>query len=89
MTWVVGAGEIDGFVDDLADRLAAGPPRALAQTKALLNQGADATLAEALAGETRSQILNFAGTDAAEAYAAFAEKRTPRFTGGWPAKPKE
>lgn len=89
VTWVVGAGEIDGFVDDLADRLAAGPPRALAQTKALLNQGADATLAEALAGETRSQILNFAGTDAAEAYAAFAEKRTPRFTGGWPAKPKE
>ncbi|WP_046317066.1 enoyl-CoA hydratase-related protein [Mycobacterium sp. UM_Kg1] len=83
VTWVVGAEEIDAFVDDLADRLAAGPPRALAQTKALLNQGADATLAEALANETRAQIANFAGTDAAEAYAAFAEKRPARFTGGW------
>lgn len=87
VTWVVAVEEIDGFVDDLADRLAAGPPRALAQTKALLNQGADTTLPDALANEARAQILNFAGTDAAEAYAAFAEKRTPRFTGGWPAKP--
>ncbi|GFG70783.1 enoyl-CoA hydratase/isomerase family protein [Mycolicibacter senuensis] len=86
VTWVVDAGEIDGFVDELADRLAAGPPRALAQTKALLNQGADCTLPEALTNESRAQLVNFAGTDAAEAYAAFAEKRTPRFTGGWPAK---
>lgn len=86
VTWVIGAGEVDGFVDDLADRLAAGPPRALAQTKMLLNQGADCTLAEALLNESRAQLVNFAGTDAAEAYAAFAEKRTPRFTGGWPAK---
>jgi 2-(1,2-epoxy-1,2-dihydrophenyl)acetyl-CoA isomerase len=66
--------------------LAAGPPRALAQAKALLNQGADTTLPAALMNESRAQIVNFAGTDAAEAYAAFAEKRTPRFTGGWPAK---
>ncbi|RRR44898.1 enoyl-CoA hydratase [Mycolicibacter terrae] len=86
VTWVVGADEIDDFVDDLADQLAAGPPRALAQTKALLNQGADTTLSAALINETRAQIVNFAGTDAAEAYAAFAEKRSPRFTGGWPPK---
>lgn len=86
VTWVVAADEIDGFVGDLADRLAAGPPRALAQTKTLLNQGADCTLPEALMNESRAQIVNFAGTDAAEAYAAFAQKRTPRFTGGWPAK---
>src|SRR5690625_195255 len=86
VTWVVGAGEIDDFVDDLAEKLAAGPPRALAQTKALLNQGADTTLPDALVNESRAQIVNFAGTDTAEAYAAFAEKRTPRFTGGWPPK---
>ncbi|OBH14896.1 enoyl-CoA hydratase/isomerase family protein [Mycolicibacter sinensis] len=86
VTWVVGADEIETFVDDLADQLAAGPPRALAQTKALLNQGADTTLSAALINETRAQIVNFAGTDAAEAYAAFAEKRSPRFTGGWPPK---
>ncbi|HEU4362861.1 MAG TPA: enoyl-CoA hydratase-related protein [Mycobacterium sp.] len=83
VTWVVAAAEINDFVDDLAARLAAGPPVALAQTKALLNQGAAATLREALAGESRAQVGNFAGCDAAEAYAAFADKRTPRFTGQW------
>lgn len=87
VTWVVGAEEIDGFVDDLADRLAAGPPVALAQTKALLNQGADTTLSHALANESRAQVGNFGGSDAAEAYAAFAQKRTPVFTGRWTATP--
>lgn len=82
VTWVVAAEEIDGFVDDLTGRLAAGPPRALAQTKALLNQGADTTLPDALANESRAQIANFAGSDAAEAFAAFTQKRPPRFTGG-------
>lgn len=75
--------KIDAFVDDLAGRLAAGPPFALAQSKALLNDGANATLREALANEARAQPGNFATADSAEAYAAFAEKRTPPFTGRW------
>ena len=75
--------EIDGFVKDLADRLAAGPPIALAQTKALLNQGADGTLRDALANEARAQVGNFATADAALAYAAFAPRRQPSFTGRW------
>lgn len=83
VTWMVPAGEIDAFVDDLGARLAAGPPVALAQTKALLNENADRTLREALAGEARAQGVNFGTTDPREAYAAFAEKRTPRFTGQW------
>ncbi|MET7475533.1 enoyl-CoA hydratase [Streptomyces sp. NPDC005648] len=83
VTWVVPTEEIDKYVADLADRLAAGPPLALAQTKALLNEGADRTLREALAGEARAQTVNFASTDITEAYAAFAEKREPRFTGRW------
>jgi enoyl-CoA hydratase/carnithine racemase len=83
VTWVVAGAEIDGFVDDLAGRLAAGPPFALAQTKALLNEGADRTMRDALASETRAQIGNFATADAAAAYAAFAEKREPTFTGRW------
>ncbi|MFI5720407.1 enoyl-CoA hydratase/isomerase family protein [Nocardia sp. NPDC051750] len=87
VTWVVDAAEIDGFTDDLAARLAAGPPVALAQTKALLNEGADATLREALAGEARAQGVNFATADAPEAYSAFAGKRTPRFTGAWSLPP--
>lgn len=83
VTWVVPPDRIDEFVTGLADRLAAGPPVALAQTKALLNEGADRTLREALAGEARAQAANFATTDVSEAYAAFAEKREPRFTGRW------
>ena len=83
VTWVVSAAEIDAFVADLADRLAAGPPIALAQTKALLNEGANRTLRDALANEARAQAVNFATTDAAAAYAAFAERREPSFTGRW------
>jgi enoyl-CoA hydratase/carnithine racemase len=83
VTWVVSAGEIDAFVNDLTGRLAAGPPIALAQTKALLNEGADRTLRDALANEARAQVVNFATADAAAAYAAFAQRREPSFTGRW------
>ncbi|ORV08657.1 enoyl-CoA hydratase/isomerase family protein [Mycobacterium celatum] len=83
VTWVVSADEIDAFVTDLAENLAAGPRIALAQTKALLNEGVDRTLRDALANEARAQTVNFATADAAEAYAAFAEKREPSFTGRW------
>jgi enoyl-CoA hydratase/carnithine racemase len=83
VTWVVPAAEIDVFVKDLAGRLAAGPPIALAQTKALLNEGADRTLRDALANEARAQVGNFATADARAAYAAFAERREPSFTGRW------
>ena len=83
VTWVKQAGEIDEFVSDLAGRLAAGPPVALAQSKGLLNDGAGATLREALANEARAQPGNFATADSIEAYAAFAQKREPAFTGRW------
>jgi 2-(1,2-epoxy-1,2-dihydrophenyl)acetyl-CoA isomerase len=83
VTWVKPPDQIDVFVDELASRLAAGPPVALAQSKALLNDGADATLRQALANEARAQPGNFATADSIEAYAAFAEKRDPAFTGRW------
>lgn len=83
VTWVQPADEIDGFVDDLGARLAAGPPVAMAHSKSLLKSGADSTLAEALANEARAQPGNFATTDSGEAYAAFAEKREASFTGKW------
>ena len=83
VTWVVAADEIDGFVDELTGRLASGPPIALAQTKALLNEGADRTLHDALANEARAQAANFATGDAQEAFAAFTGRRTPEFTGRW------
>lgn len=83
VTWVTPAHEIDAFVEDLADRLAAGPPFALAQSKALLNDGANGTLQQALANEARAQPGNFATADSGEAYVAFAAKRQPEFTGQW------
>jgi enoyl-CoA hydratase/carnithine racemase len=52
-------------------------------TKALLNEGADRTMRDALANEARAQGVNFATDDAREAYAAFAERREPSFTGRW------
>ncbi|MGO4426856.1 enoyl-CoA hydratase/isomerase family protein, partial [Streptomyces sp. MCAF7] len=83
VTWVVDAGTVDAFVDGLTARLVAGAPVALAQTKALLNEGADHTLREALASEARAQAVNFATADVPEAYAAFAAKRDAHFTGRW------
>jgi 2-(1,2-epoxy-1,2-dihydrophenyl)acetyl-CoA isomerase len=88
VTWIKPAEEIDEFVADLAGRLAAGPPVALAQSKGLLNDGANATLREALANEARAQPGNFATADSTEAYAAFAEKREPAFTGRWAVVPR-
>lgn len=87
VTWVQDADTIDGFVDGLAQRLASGPPFALSQSKALLNDGATATFAEALGNEARAQPGNFATADSGEAYAAFAAKREPEFTGIWAVQP--
>ncbi|RAV08105.1 enoyl-CoA hydratase [Mycolicibacterium sp. GF69] len=87
VTWVKPADEIDGFVADLAIRLASGPPVALAQSKALLNDGVNGTLREALANEARAQPGNFATADSSEAYAAFAAKRDAVFTGQWAIRP--
>jgi enoyl-CoA hydratase/carnithine racemase len=73
--------ELDAFVDDWADRLAAGPPIALAMTKRLLNNSLDATLAQALDDEGQSQTVNFSTADTREAVMAFMEKRQPSFEG--------
>lgn len=83
VTWVVADGEIDSFVTDLTDRLAAGPPVALAQSKALLNENADRTLRDALASEARAQAINFATADAPAAFRAFRDKSQPTYTGEW------
>jgi enoyl-CoA hydratase/carnithine racemase len=83
VTWVVSAADIGSFVTYLAERLVAGPAVALAQSKALLNEGADRTLRDALANEARAQAVNFATVDAARPTPAFAEKREPAFTGRW------
>ncbi|MEU5842040.1 enoyl-CoA hydratase-related protein [Rhodococcus sp. NPDC047139] len=83
VTWVETEEKIDDFVDDLCARLVAGPPVALAQTKALLNEAGERGLRDALASEARAQAVNFATVDAPEAFRAFAEKREAQFTGRW------
>jgi enoyl-CoA hydratase/carnithine racemase len=75
--------ELDGFVADVAQRLAAGAPVALAQSKALLNQGIDQTFREALENEACAQTINFATEDAPAAFAAFLDRTEPTFTGRW------
>ncbi len=74
-------GELDAFVDDWAQRLASGPPIALAMTKRLLNNSLNVTLEEALDDEGLSQTVNFSTADTAEAIAAWLGKRDPEFHG--------
>jgi len=86
VTWLVEPEEIDGFVADLGKRLASAAPVAVAQSKALLHEGADSTMRDALASEARTQAINFATADAPAAFAAFNEKRDAVFTGEWAVK---
>jgi enoyl-CoA hydratase/carnithine racemase len=73
--------EIDGFVDDWAATLAAGPPLALSMTKTLLHASWQASMEQAVEDEARCQALNFSTKDTAEAMVAFAQKRDPVFIG--------
>lgn len=73
--------DFQSHVDDYADRLAAGPPVALALTKRLVATSLDTPLEEHLERELAYIKTCFASRDAAEAMRAFAEKRSPRFSG--------
>jgi 2-(1,2-epoxy-1,2-dihydrophenyl)acetyl-CoA isomerase len=64
-----------------AERLAGGPPLALALSKRLLATSLDATLQWQLRDELASIKTCFGTRDVAEAMAAFREKRPARFTG--------
>ena len=73
--------ELDAFVDDWAERLAAGPPLALQMTKKMLSNAFSQSLSEALDAEAASQTVNFGTKDTLEGIAAFLEKRAPVFRG--------
>lgn len=78
---VVAVADLDEAVASWARELAAGPPVALAQTKALLNRSSTSSLGEALDAESAAQAVNLATADTAEALTAFIQKRSPHFRG--------
>jgi enoyl-CoA hydratase/carnithine racemase len=78
---VVAAETLDETALDLARRLAAGPPLAIAMAKQLVDQLAADGIARGTRAELIAQTALFASDDYREARTAHAEKRAPRFTG--------
>ncbi|MFF3871450.1 enoyl-CoA hydratase/isomerase family protein [Streptomyces sp. NPDC001978] len=79
---VVSDGELAKTAGEWAARLAAGPTRALALTKQLVNASLDGDRATAFAAEAAAQEINMMMTaDAREGLQAFVERRSPEFGG--------
>jgi enoyl-CoA hydratase/carnithine racemase len=81
VTRVVPADRLATEAAELAAGLAAGPTLALGLAKQALNEAFDRSAAEGMAAARRVQRQTFASADHAEARAAFAERRPPRFSG--------
>ncbi|MFI2348523.1 enoyl-CoA hydratase/isomerase family protein [Streptomyces sp. NPDC019443] len=78
---VVAAHELEKTAREWAERLAAGPTRAIALTKQLVNASLDADRAAAFAAEAAAQEVNMTTRDANEGVASFVERRTPQYRG--------
>jgi 2-(1,2-epoxy-1,2-dihydrophenyl)acetyl-CoA isomerase len=78
---VVPAEDLAAVAGEWAARLAAGPTRAIAATKALVNRSLDVDRATAFRDEAQAQELNMATHDANEGVDAFVERRKPDFRG--------
>ena len=76
---VVDDGDVLAEARRLAERLAAGPAEALADTKRALDEEAALSLTAALEREAAGQAALMARPDFREAHAAFLERRAPRF----------
>ncbi len=79
---VVAGAELAKVAREWAERLAAGPTRALALTKQLVNASLDADRTSAFAAEAAAQEINMTTSDAREGVASFVERRTPEYRGG-------
>ncbi|MER6674624.1 enoyl-CoA hydratase-related protein [Streptomyces sp. NPDC000983] len=78
---VVPDAELARTAREWAERLAAGPTRALALTKQLVNASLDSDRATAFAAEAAAQEINMTTRDAQEGVASFAERRSPGYLG--------
>ncbi|MBC9251217.1 enoyl-CoA hydratase [Pseudomonas alcaligenes] len=78
---VCGDEQLPTRVAELAQRLAAGPTFAYAQTKRLIRDGAGYSLPQQLQAELAAGLLCGRSADAAEALRASQERRAPRFVG--------
>ncbi|GGK72395.1 hypothetical protein GCM10010094_36810 [Streptomyces flaveus] len=78
---VVPAEELEKTAREWAERLAAGPTRALALTKQLVNASLDVDRATAFAAEAAAQEINMTTADAKEGVTAFVERRGAEFRG--------
>ncbi|MFF1266414.1 enoyl-CoA hydratase/isomerase family protein [Streptomyces anulatus] len=73
--------ELEALAKEWAGRLAAGPTRALALTKQLVNASLDGDRATAFAAEAAAQEINMTTRDANEGVASFVERRSPEYRG--------
>lgn len=78
---VVPDGELDKTAREWAARLAAGPTRALAMTKQLVNASLDTDRATAFATEAAAQEINMTTEDAQEGVRSFVRRTTPEYKG--------
>jgi 2-(1,2-epoxy-1,2-dihydrophenyl)acetyl-CoA isomerase len=78
---VVAPEELESASMELAERLRAAPPIALAAAKQAVYASDAATLEEMLRYETEAQLRCFESGDGHEGVHAFIEKRDPHFTG--------
>jgi 2-(1,2-epoxy-1,2-dihydrophenyl)acetyl-CoA isomerase len=78
---VVAPEELETATLQLAERLRASPPIALASAKQAVYMSGAADLEEMLRYETEAQLRCFESDDGREGIRAFFEKRDPRFTG--------
>jgi len=78
---VVAPEELENATLQLAERLRAAPPIALAAAKHAVYMSEGADLEEMLRYETEAQLRCFESDDGHEGVRAFLEKRDPKFTG--------
>lgn len=81
VTEVAGADEFEDRLDELAERIADGPTKAIGRVLRLLEESSARQLPDQLAAETDRMAQTARTDDYSEGISAFEEKREPEFTG--------